>query len=207
MGSRIIHFCVANEIMKRMEFDESQFILGNLAPDAYNPNRGGYLRSHFRIPEEVMEYECVDIDKFIGKYSSNLSSYFVLGYYCHLITDNLWLKDAYRKYGHLGPDERSAAVKLVYSDYWVLNNILIKKFKLELGDFSSPNALPIDEIETDFLNALIENLRNDFVKKDSRTLLIELSLENMLEFIENAANECVRGIDALKVTMNRFSVI
>ena len=201
MGSRIIHFCVAIEILKRVDLDENQFILGNLAPDAYNPNRGGSLLSHFRIPEELMEYECVDLEKFKGKYSSHMSDHFVLGYYCHLITDNLWLKDAFKKYGNLGPDERSAAVKLVYSDYLVLNTILIDRFKLVYRNFKPSVALHIDEIEYDFLNALVENLRSDFNRKAISTSLIELNLYEILDFIKAAANECVRNIYILRGTI------
>ncbi|WP_143598500.1 hypothetical protein [Tissierella sp. P1] len=135
MGSRIIHYCVGNKILKRVKLDEHQFMLGNLAPDAYSPELGGYLVSHFRIPEEIMKFECVDLERFKSKYKHQITNDFVLGYYCHLITDNLWLKDAYKKYGHLGLDERNQAVKLVYKGYWVLNTKLMDKFSLNLVNF------------------------------------------------------------------------
>jgi hypothetical protein len=135
MGSRIIHYCVGNKILKRVKLDEHQFMLGNLAPDAYSPELGGYLVSHFRIPEEIMKFECVDLERFKSKYKHQITNDFVLGYYCHLITDNLWLKDAYKKYGHLGLDERNQAMKLVYKGYWVLNTKLMDKFSLNLVNF------------------------------------------------------------------------
>jgi hypothetical protein len=165
MGSRIIHYCIGNEIVKRVKLDEHQFMLGNLAPDASSPELGGYLASHFRIPEEIMEYECVELERFKSKYKNYMSNDFVLGYYCHLITDNLWLKDAYKKYGHLGLNERNEAVKLVYKDYWILNTILADKFSLSLLNFETIGDIPIEEIDATFLNELVENLGNDFSKK------------------------------------------
>jgi hypothetical protein len=198
MGSRIIHYCVGNEILKRVRVDEYQFMLGNLAPDAYSPERGGSLVSHFRIPEEIMEYECVDLERFRSKYKHQIVKDFVLGYYCHLITDNLWLKDAYKKYGHLGHDERNEAVKLVYKDYWLLNTMLIDKFGLNLLDFQTTGHIPVDEIEVTFLNGLVENLGNDFSKKSDTRELKELNYDEILQFIDDAASKCIRGICMLR---------
>jgi hypothetical protein len=123
LGSRVIHYCIGKEILKRVDLDEKYFLLGNLAPDAYNPNCGGSEISHFRIHQEIMKDECVDFDKFMHKYEFAFSNHFIIGYYCHLLTDNLWLKDAYRKYGHLTKEEREPIVQLIYRDYWTLNTI------------------------------------------------------------------------------------
>lgn len=198
MGSRIIHYCVGNEILKRVKLDEHQFILGNLAPDVYSPELGGSLVSHFRIPEEIMEYECVDLERFKSKYEHQITNDFVLGYYCHLITDNLWLKDAYKKYGHLGLDERNQAVKLVYKDYWVLNTMLIDKFSLNLVSFQTTGHILVEEIDATFLNELVESLGNDFSKKSDTWELKELNYDEILQFIDAAANECIRGICMLR---------
>lgn len=198
MGSRIIHYCVGNEILKRLKLEEHQFMLGNLAPDAYSSELDGYLVSHFRIPEEIMEFECVDLERFKSKYEHQITNDFVLGYYCHLITDNLWLKDAYKKYGHLGLEERNKAVKLVYKDYWVLNAMLIDKFRLNLISFRITGHILIEEIDITFLNELVECLRNDFSKKSDTRELKELNYDEILQFIDDAANECIREIYILR---------
>lgn len=197
MGSRIIHYCIGNEILKRVSLDEYQFMLGNLAPEAYNPECGGYLVSHFRIPEEIMEYECVYLEKFRSKYEYQMVSDFVLGYYCHLITDNLWLKDAYKKYGHLRLDERNEAVKLVYRDYSVLNTMLIDKFGLSLVDFHTIEHIPVEEIDATFLKEIVKSLWNDFSKKGDVRELQELNYDETLQFIDDAVNECIREVSVI----------
>lgn len=198
MGSRVIHYCIGKEILRRVDLNENHFMLGNLAPDASNPKLGGSELSHFRIPRKLMKNECVDFNKFMSKYESEISNHFLIGYYCHLLTDNLWLKDTYKKYGHLTHEEREPIVKLIYRDYWVLNTILIDKFNLEMLDFEAPEVLPINEIEREFLSKLMENLKYDFSKQESCLTLNILDLNDILNFIEAAVTECVSSICMLR---------
>ena len=139
----------------KVNVDREQFILGNLAPDAYSLEHDGYLESHFRIPEEIMEYECVYLEKFKNKYKGQINNDFVLGYYCHLITDNLWLKAQYKKYGDFSLDERNEAVKIVYKDYEILNTMLINKYDLNLIDFQTIRHTFVEEINATSLNMLV----------------------------------------------------
>lgn len=122
----------------------------------------------------------------------------MLGYYCHLITDNLWLKDAYKKYGHLGLDERNEFMKLLYKDYWILNAVLIDRFSLNLVNFGTTRYILVEEIDETFLNELVESLRNDFSKKSNIRELKELNYGEILQFIDDAANECIRVICMLR---------
>jgi hypothetical protein len=55
MGSRIMHYCIALEILRKYDFNKSLFILGNLAPDAYNRTKEGSYASHFRILKDKMK--------------------------------------------------------------------------------------------------------------------------------------------------------
>ena len=107
-------------------------------------------------------------------------------------------KDAYKKYGHLGLDERNEAVKLVYKDYWVLNTKLIDKFSLNLVNFQITEHILVEEIDATFLNELVESLVNDFSKKSDIRELKELNYDKILQFINDAANECIREICMLR---------
>ena len=51
--------------------------------------------SHFFIGE-VQDYSrSVDYKGFLNKYSSQVESLYILGYYTHLIADDIWLKGFY----------------------------------------------------------------------------------------------------------------
>lgn len=96
MPSRIIHYCAANQILKKVNYNRELFILGNLAPDA---NKSGTKEmSHFKIPREQRVNDYLDINSFITKYMKGDCNEMTMGYYCHLITDNIWLTEIYRKY-------------------------------------------------------------------------------------------------------------
>ncbi len=194
MGSRMIHLCVAKAILKRIPLKEELFILGNLAPDAYNPQNVGYAHTHFRIPEETMEKECIDLGSFLDKYQSHLNDHFVLGYYCHLISDNIWLKNAYEKYGGLSLEDREEAVRRVYRDYSILNGMLIKTYELETLQIPVSLITCMTEIEMEHMNRLLENLNGDFARPRPAGEPTELSYEETMEFINHAASECVKAI-------------
>jgi len=41
MPSRIIHYCVVKEVLKRRNYNFELFLLGNLAPDAHDHTKEG----------------------------------------------------------------------------------------------------------------------------------------------------------------------
>ncbi|MDF2802926.1 MAG: hypothetical protein K0S61_2829 [Anaerocolumna sp.] len=65
-------------------------------------------------------------------------------------------------------------------------------------NFESPEIILVNEIEREFLNKLVEDLKYDFSKKESCLTLNILDLNDMIDFIEDAVTECVRSISMLK---------
>jgi len=92
MGSRIMHLVIANRIAECLSIeDRTSFLLGGIAPDAVTPKEV----SHF-FKGNVQDYSrYIDYKGFLDKYSSQAENHYILGYFTHLIADDIWLKGFY----------------------------------------------------------------------------------------------------------------
>lgn len=102
MGTWIAHLHIADKLLAVLPgLDEAAFACGSLAPDSGVPNAN---RSAFDPPKEVTHFlkpgEAEDHIKdleFYRAYLADLALYadpvrhsFLLGYFFHLLCDNLW---------------------------------------------------------------------------------------------------------------------
>ncbi|MBQ7956145.1 MAG: zinc dependent phospholipase C family protein [Lachnospiraceae bacterium] len=104
MASWMVHLRVAEGLLQKMEdLSETEFIVGNIAPDSGVPNEDW---SVFTPSSELSHYshrdekgiKVIDIGKYADSYlkKEQCESYdkkqlsFYLGYYDHLMTDILW---------------------------------------------------------------------------------------------------------------------
>lgn len=110
MASWMIHLRISDGLLRlfKNKIDETEFVVGNIAPDSGVPNEDWSKFtpdtnvSHFKSRNENGE-KFVDIGRFLGEYlsSEQIGRYnkkelsFFLGYYSHLLTDVLWVKDIY----------------------------------------------------------------------------------------------------------------
>jgi hypothetical protein len=102
MATWIVHLRIAENLLERIPgLDTRMFAVGNIAPDSGLPDEKWEKFSpptevtHFR--KEASQFECADLEFYRGWLSglswpgSDPERYsFLLGYYCHLVTDNLW---------------------------------------------------------------------------------------------------------------------
>jgi len=108
MASWITHLRVAENLISQIEgLESSLFAIGNIAPDSGIPDEKWEKFNpppevtHFRV-YETTGYLCGDLDFFRRHLLSfrpdgleRGSFSFRLGYFFHLLTDNLWFKDVY----------------------------------------------------------------------------------------------------------------
>jgi len=89
MGSRIMHLIIANKIANSLSIeDRTPFLIGSVAPDAVTSKD----ESHF-FKGEVRDYtRYIDYHGFLDKYCAHAESLYILGYFTHLIADDIWLK-------------------------------------------------------------------------------------------------------------------
>ncbi|MDA5560751.1 zinc dependent phospholipase C family protein [Exiguobacterium sp. MMG028] len=94
MGSHLMHLVIANEMINELpELDEVAFTLGSLAPDA-TTEKGD---SHYYAGKHDDLSRRLDLEQYwcdsLGEDSS-----FRLGYYAHLVADEIWLQGFYKSW-------------------------------------------------------------------------------------------------------------
>ena len=125
MGSRIMHLIIANRIAECLSIeDKTPFLLGGIAPDAVSPKD----LSHFFIGE-VQDYSrSIDYKGFLHKYSSQVENHYILGYFTHLIADDIWLKGFYLPWLRNRMDVDKELFNLYHNDFRLLNGKLLEYY-------------------------------------------------------------------------------
>lgn len=156
MGSRIMHLIIGNKIAELLSIeDKKSFLLGSVAPDAVFSYEEKNL-SHFFIGE-VQDYtRSVDYNGFLHKYSSELENknhHYIMGYYTHLIADEIWLRGFYLSWLKNRMEEDEGIYKLYHNDFRLLNGKLLDYYgftdelrKLLSSNF--PRILDLEEVKS-----------------------------------------------------------
>lgn len=196
MPSRMIHYCIGNEIAKAISLNSSLFTIGNLSPDAHDGSYYGVVSSHYKTAYKpgIDKYPVVDLGTFKIKYLTKTYDDFILGYYCHLITDDLWSKSVYFECLQCDEVERNIRVEECYHDYYTLNKILIEKFNLNKVILHVPKQIHIDEITLVNLQRIVEEFYNDFKINNDNEVLLILTIHFIQHFIKNTVEECIKEI-------------
>ena len=162
MASRIMHLCIAKLVEEKINFkDKDSFYLGCLAPDLIWYGSGGYENSHFG--QTLDDFKGIDYVKYIAKYSREEKlSDFKLGYFVHLLTDAIWLKNIQQVYIRANQERKSELYQLGYKDMYKYNPILIKIYDLKPIGIKRLDE-EIDEVELDAFDKLLEDVKNDFL--------------------------------------------
>lgn len=86
MGSRVMHMIVSLKIAEQHPFQNHlQFLLGGIAPDAVVDKE----TSHFYAGDREDFTRYIDYETFLKKYHTHHKKDYIMGYYTHLITDDL----------------------------------------------------------------------------------------------------------------------
>lgn len=151
MGSRIMHLIIGNKIAECLSIeDRTSFLLGSLAPDAVFSFEEKNL-SHFFIGEVHDYSRSVDYKGFLNKYSSEVKNPYILGYYAHLIADEVWLRGFYLSWLRNRMDADEGLYKLYHNDFRLLNGKLLEYYGFKdelrgiLGHF--PAILDLEEVK------------------------------------------------------------
>jgi hypothetical protein len=125
MGSRIMHLVIANRIAECLSIeDKTPFLLGGIAPDAVSPKD----LSHFFIGEVEDYSRSIDYNGFLYKYASQVDSHYILGYFTHLIADDIWLKGFYLPWLKNRMESSNEIFNLYHNDFQLLNGKLLEYY-------------------------------------------------------------------------------
>ncbi|MCT4785809.1 zinc dependent phospholipase C family protein [Exiguobacterium aestuarii] len=127
MGSHLMHLVIANEMAEELpELDEVAFILGSLAPDA-TTEKGD---SHYYAGRHDDLSRRLDLNQY-WRDSEGEDISFRLGYYAHLVADEIWLQGFYKGWLKEVITQHPEKQAAYYADFDAYNARLSKR----LGKF------------------------------------------------------------------------
>jgi len=162
LGSRIMHLVIANRITESLLIeDRTSFLLGGIAADAVSTKD----LSHF-FRGEVQDYSrSVDYKGFLHKYSSQVENLYILGYFTHLIADDIWLKGFYLPWLKNRMEENKEIPNLYHNDFRLLNGKLLEHygFTNELRKMLSniPTILDLEEVKSEDVEKFVPYVLGD----------------------------------------------
>jgi hypothetical protein len=216
MATWIAHLRIAESLLTQIPgLDPGQFAIGNIAPDAGIPDEKW---EHFDPPPEVTHFkrshsvhkDIADLDFYRG-YLADVSPddtgcfSFRLGYFFHLITDNLWTMEIGKPTSGRYAEQFVADQSFIWEvkrDWYGLDHIYVRQHPDSLYWRVFLDALP-GSVEMDFLppQALSRQLRHikAFYQRDDDEIrammarpMTYLSKEAMDRFVEDASARLFR---------------
>ena len=121
MGSRVMHAIIALKVAEALNIEnKSEFLLGGIAADATSDKEA----SHFYAGLHEDYTRSIDYELFYEKYKSLGERDYILGYYAHLIADDIWLTGFYLPWLKNRMEEDSELHTLYHQDFRLLNGKL-----------------------------------------------------------------------------------
>ncbi len=201
MGSRIMHLIIANSIAECLSIEKrTPFLLGGIAPDAVSPKD----ISHFYTGK--VEYSRnIDYQGFLHKYRSKVKSHYILGYFTHLIADDLWLKGFYLPWLKNRIDANKDMLNLYHHDFRLLNGKLLEYYGLtnEVRNMLKFNDAIIDlqEVKSKDVEDFIPYLLGD-MEYDREVINDELNVftfNQMVGYIETSVDKGLLNIKSIQL--------
>lgn len=199
MGSRIMHLIIAHKIAEKLSLeDKSPFLIGGIAPDAVSTKDA----SHF-FAGDLKDYSRhVDYMAFYEKYKSEAENLYVLGYFTHLIADDIWLQGFYLPWLKNRMEADHELFKRYHNDFQLLNGKLLEHYELTIelkNDLSHiPNAPDLEEVSSkdvmEFLPYVTGDMEYDKEIVLNENLLV-FTLEQIIGYIETSVD---KGLVELK---------
>lgn len=191
MGSRIMHLIIANKIAEHLSIEErTTFLLGGIAPDAVTPKD----LSHF-FEGEVQDFSrSIDYKGFLDKYRSQATSHYILGYFTHLIADDIWLKGFFLPWLRNRMETNQEILQLYHNDFRLLNGKLLEYYGLKDELIKtlcySPTIPDLDEVKSTEVEAFIPYALGDmdYDKGVINERLNVFTFEQIIGYIETSVD-------------------
>nr|WP_300997440.1 zinc dependent phospholipase C family protein [Exiguobacterium sp.] len=150
-----MHLVIANEVWPRLSnVDQKGFLLGNLAPDATTVKQDThyYAGNHNDLTRRL------DIERYWAE-SIHTDMSFRLGYYCHLVADEIWLQGFYKGWLKQVITQDQSKQTAYYADFDAYNAPLAKR----LGNFD------FEMLKTDVTDELFELIKK--IEQDAQATI------------------------------------
>ncbi|WP_054705032.1 hypothetical protein, partial [Bacillus sp. JCM 19041] len=158
---------------------------------------------HFFIGEHRDYSRSIDYIGFLNKYQAQAEDAYVLGYFTHLIADDIWLKGFYLPWLKNRMEKEKRIGPLYHRDFFLLNGKLLEhyglKYELKNTLHQVPGVIDLDEVTSKdveaFIPAIIEDMNYDQNAIDEN--LNVFTFDQMLGYIETSieiGNEHVKRL-------------
>src|SRR5690625_633402 len=189
MGSRIMHLIISNEVARQLPIANKQaFLLGGIAPDAVLTKE----TSHFYVGHHHDYTRSIAYETFYEKYRDRKEMDYILGYYTHLITDDMWVQGFSLPWlkNRLKNDE--ALFNRYHHDFRLLNGRLLSYYGLSTDVFQGVDivdAVPdLDEITAIDVEKLLTSVKVDMHdnEQDGDEKLSVFTCEQIIGYMETS---------------------
>lgn len=201
MASSMIHYVISRKVAEHFDIkDLNSFLFGAvIVPDCGSHEDSSYDFFHCKdvLPEKgIKGFNHVQLSR---RYSERMAEDFFLGYFCHVMQDNIWFHDIVNPNIRIYPkDVKAAKYQTVYRDYYRLNYILQKEYVCPFEPIHKAEV-PIKEADDGRVDALL-NLFKDFltVPESTKDELELLTWNKISTYIDKCINYCIEEIKRLK---------
>jgi len=184
-----MHLIIANQIAEKIPIPNKEaFLIGGIAPDAVSPKE----LSHFFDGNPSDFSRRIDYGKFYEKYSSFEQQDYILGYYTHLITDDLWLTGFYLAWLKNRIENDEVIFKRYHYDFQLLNGKLLSYYNIEtdlLTFIDEVDFIPdLAEVTVTQVEKFLPYVKEDMIynKEDLDERLTVFRFEQIIGYIETA---------------------
>ncbi|MFD1335011.1 zinc dependent phospholipase C family protein [Oceanobacillus iheyensis] len=194
MGSRIMHLIIAKRITEHFPIEDVHpFLIGGIAADAITPKDS----SHFYTGSLENYTRTIDYMGFIEKYAEYKTNPYVLGYFSHLVADDLWLQGFYLPWLKNRMESNKEIFQLYHQDYRILNAKLLEFYdcKNELNAHLKSNIeiKDLDEVKSqdikNFIDCVLDDMR--YSNKELEAILNVFSLQQIIGYIETSVERAI----------------
>lgn len=201
MGSRIMHLVIANRIAECLSIeDKTPFILGGIAPDAVSPKD----LSHF-FKGDVQNYSRrIDYKGFLHKYSSQVESHYILGYFTHLISDDIWLNGFYLPWLKNRMEANKEVFNLYHNDFQLLNGKLLEYYDFtdelrKMLSFPLPTIFDLQEVKSTDVEKFVPYVLGDmeYDKEVINEKLNVFTFDQIVGYIETSVDKGLLNIKSI----------
>lgn len=191
MGSRIMHLVIANRIADCLSIeDRTSFLLGSVAPDAVSPKD----TSHFFKGEVRDHSRHIDYKGFLHKYRFLVDSHYILGYFTHLIADDIWLKGFNLPWLRNRMEANQELYRLSHHDFRLLNGKILEYYgftdELSTKLRHLPAILDLEEVTSQDVKEFIPYVLDDMAydKEALNENLHVYTLDQIIGYIETSVD-------------------
>lgn len=169
MASRLMHLAVCRELERVLPIkNANDFRVGQILPDAVLSADKKAVNSHFAKILHNGKRKVFDFAAFYDRYKREIPSEEIyLGYYFHLIEDNLFRKLIYYDLDLLSRRGEPEFLAELYRDYHILNGIIAEKYLIGI-DLQIPQGfsdMTLNEIYPFELKDFLADMQNDIAER------------------------------------------